>query len=277
MAIRKLPPITLVGHPLVTIGMGQHFRSVFRALNKVCVSASVLDLYGVDRPDPELDAEFSHHYTSEVGEGINIFCVNGDEIRPPEVSWKAVISRGYNIAFPAWELPRYPQVWACDLEIFDEVWTASEFTRRSIAQAISKPVFLAGLGCEARRIELHSRRRFKDSGKQLRFLFAYHFLSFQDRKNPSAVIQAFGKVVKLVPHADITLVVKTNNGSRRPDDYNRLVEELKGLGDRVVLIDETLNEGEMKCLLHLCDCFVSLHRSEGLGSELPRPCTCRSR
>jgi len=266
MIARKMPPITLAGHPLAPIGMGQHFRAVFRALAKVYVSTSIVDIYGADRPDPELYAEFSPHHAAEIGEGINIFCINGDEIAAARTHLKnRKIGAGYNIVFPMWELPRYPAVWARELETFDEVWTASEFTRQSIAQAVSKPVHVAGLGCEVHRMALHSRRKFRIPESSYAFLFAYDFLSFQDRKNPFAVIQAFREVVERLPDADIALVVKTNHKSRRPDQYDSLIEQLKDVQDRVVLIDETLSDAEMKCLLHLCDCFVSLHRSEAFG------------
>jgi len=38
--------------------------------------------------------------------------------------------------------------------------------------------------------------------------------------------------------------------------------------DHLVIIDKTLSDNEMKNLLRCCDCFVSLHRSEGFGRGL---------
>ncbi len=38
--------------------------------------------------------------------------------------------------------------------------------------------------------------------------------------------------------------------------------------DRLIIIDKILTDNEMKNLVRCCDCFVSLHRSEGYGRGL---------
>src|SRR5207245_6112526 len=34
---------------------------------------------------------------------------------------------------------------------------------------------------------------------------------------------------------------------------------------RIIVTDEVLSRGQIGALYHLCDCYVSLHRSEGFG------------
>ena len=42
-----------------------------------------------------------------------------------------------NVIYPAWELERYPQEWAHQLERFDEVWAASAFTHAGRSRMLS--------------------------------------------------------------------------------------------------------------------------------------------
>ena len=48
-------------------------------------------------------------------------------LKPWSYEQRGGLRSGYNIVFPAWELPRYPEVWARELDRFDEVWAASPF------------------------------------------------------------------------------------------------------------------------------------------------------
>ena len=60
------------------------------------------------------------------------------------------------------------------------------------------------------------------------------------------------------------LVVKAMRAS--PDNalWQRLME-LAAVDGRIHVINETLSRGEVLDLYRACDCFVSLHRSEGFG------------
>ena len=62
----------------------------------------------------------------------------------------------------------------------------------------------------------------------------------------------------------MALVIKTQNRARNPREYARLEEAVRGL-DHVTLIADTLSRAEVHALEAACDCFVSLHRSEGFG------------
>jgi len=106
------------------------------------------------------------------------------------------------------------------------------------------------------------------------FWLNFDYYSFVERKNPQAVLNAFRKASVQFAETDdgseAVLVVKTNNVNGHPhfrsqsDELHKLAEGL-----RVVFIEDTLTSFEMKSLYHHCDCFVSLHRSEGMGIGIP--------
>ena len=252
--------------------MGEHLRSAWRALKEVGIDAQIVDIFGPRGPlDPDYSAPIAGALTEQLGHGVNIFCINGDEVerafaalrhaRPMEPGSR-------NIVYPAWELEQYPAEWARQLERFDEVWAPSKFTRNAIAEAVSIPVVHMPLACEARRRALRSRRYFGIRESAYAFFFAFDFLSYVERKNPFALIDAFHTLLKERPFDDITLVVKTNNSHQRPEMKRRFEAAIEPLREHIVVIDETLSDVEMKGLVWLIDCFVSMHRSEGFGFGL---------
>ena len=259
-----LKSISLVGHPYAPIGMGEHVRCTFRALRSVAQRPSLHDIYGLIEPDAAYRRElvpFSSDYLSP----INVFHINGDEV---EQSLAHVDSRrdaGYNIIYPAWELARYPDAWARQLERFDEIWAPSAFIRASIASSTERPVHHMPLACEVVLTSFLGRRYFKIPEASYVFLFFFDLRSYVARKNPQAVVEAFRRLVARRPNANVSLVIKVNGADVAPDEFRRLEESVADIADRTILIGQAMSDNEVKNLVRCCDCFVSLHRSEGFG------------
>ena len=96
-----------------------------------------------------------------------------------------------------------------------------------------------------------------------RFLFTFDFNSFSARKNPLATIEAFSRAF---PAGDgrVGLVIKYAQGYRYPEKV-RMLETLAANDPRVVLLDRLLSREDTFGLQSVCDAYISLHRSEGLG------------
>ena len=205
----------------------------------------------------------------DLGDRVNIFCINGDEVeRSLDVLVNPMSEGSKNIIYPAWELERYPQEWAHQLERFDEVWAASAFTHAAISNAVDTPVYHLPLASEIKRRALRSRRYFGIRDSTYAFLFSFDCFSFIERKNPFAVLEAFAALISKRPFDDVTLVIKLNNADRRPEMKMRFDAALAPIRDRVTVVDRVLRDAEMKCLVGVSDCFISLHRSEGFGFGL---------
>jgi glycosyltransferase involved in cell wall biosynthesis len=63
----------------------------------------------------------------------------------------------------------------------------------------------------------------------------------------------------------VRLVIKASGFDESNAIHADLRETVRSLGERVTLVTETLTDNEIKNLVRCCDCFVSLHRSEGFG------------
>ena len=156
----------LVGHPFAPIGMGEHIRCAVRAFRRAGVLPKVLDIYAMNEPEKATLAEMGPLLTRELGR-VNIFHINGDEVEQA-LSHVPLREDTYNIIYPAWELSRYPEEWAGQLERFDEVWAPSRFILESIASGVRRPVVYMPLACEVVLSSFLGRRYFGIPRKRLR-------------------------------------------------------------------------------------------------------------
>jgi glycosyltransferase involved in cell wall biosynthesis len=260
--------ITLVGHPFVPIGMGELLRATFRSLRTVGMDVVVRDVYGTGRGDGATGEDLEPHVVHDFGD-TNIFVVNGDEVEPVLKHLRTDIPRpGVSVIYPAWELSQYPNTWAGQLERFDEVWAPSQFTYDAIRRAVSKPVVHLPLPGELNLSRLLGRRHFDIPESSFVFLFFFDFTSYIQRKNPLAVLRAFDEVCKRCPSEDVRLVIKTKGGDARQQDYSEFLDFVGLSKNRLIMIENLLTDVEVQNLVRCCDCFVSLHRSEGFGFGL---------
>ena len=132
-------PLTLIGHPFATVGMGEQLRSYVAACRSVHLDFKVVDIFRyAARSDPDHRALIEPIEDYVPGPGIRIFHINGDEIERVIEAFDALggnFKDGYNIIVPAWELPVYPATWARAVRRFDEVWALSSFIRKSLSAA----------------------------------------------------------------------------------------------------------------------------------------------
>ena len=95
------------------------------------------------------------------------------------------------------------------------------------------------------------------------FLFVFDFFSVLERKNPLGLIEAFTRAFR--PGEGPMLVIKTINGDSQRSTISKRCAPRRRAGRDILVIDEYYSAEEKNALLGLCDCYVSLHRSEGLG------------
>ncbi len=255
----------LVGHIYAPIGMGEHVRLTFRAMRAAGLRPGLADIYGLVQRDALQAEEFGPFLRDGFGR-VNVFHINGDEVAQSLAHTAARQQQGaYNVIYPAWELSRYPAQWAAQLERFDEVWAPSRFIHDAIAAAVTRPVHHMPLACEVILSSFLGRRYFGLRENTYAFLFFYDLRSYTTRKNPGAVIEAFRRLRAARPFAEATLVIKVNGAVENPAAFEALRASAGDLGDRLVLLQRTMSDNEVKNLVRCCDCFVSLHRSEGFG------------
>jgi hypothetical protein len=260
-------PITLIGHPYAPIGMGEQLRSHVQGANAVRLHHRVFDIFRyAQRSDAAHGRLIGDLERDDAPAGIRIFHVNGDEVERVIAAFEERgnnFAAGYNIVVPAWELPAYPKEWAVQLRRFDEVWALSRFIADSLAVA-GVPSHLIGQAIEFEPGPYLPRRYFGIRESAFVLLNFFDLSSYSSRKNPDAVMQLFERIRREDPFRDVQLVLKVKN---REHDAEEWAAELKP-DEQIKVIATPLDTFGVKSLINACDCFVSLHRSEGFGRGL---------
>ena len=260
-------PITLIGHPWAPIGMGEQLRSHLQACTALRLHHQVFDVYRIaQRTDPVHARCIAAIERDDVPPGIRIFHINGDEVESVIAAMEArgnKFDSGYNIIVPAWELPTYPKAWALHLQKFDEVWALSRFIADSLATAGIRSQ-LIGQSVELEPGPCLPRRFFGIRESAFVLLNFFDLQSYSTRKNPDAVLALFDRIRAENPLRDIQLVLKVKNGEKSGEDW----AATRADDAQIKVIATPLDSFGIKSLISTCDCFVSLHRSEGFGRGL---------
>ena len=167
----------------------------------------------------------------------------------------------YNIALWYWEQERFPVRWHCNYDYYDEIWAPTGFCRDALAAASPIPVKQITYPLERAQSGDGDRKALGISPSTTLFLFTFDYFSTIARKNPIGVIEAFQRAFPA--SKDVALILKSINGAACGEDRALVRQAITD--SRVRCIESHLSGQEMNDLFAACDCYVSLHRSEGLG------------
>jgi glycosyltransferase involved in cell wall biosynthesis len=191
----------------------------------------------------------------------NLICVNADQL--PSFTYDIgpeFFRHRYSVGMWFWEFSTFPDHLHDAFDVVQEVWVASDFIRAAVASETDLPVLTIPLPVETR----------EDPGapplyvppERFMFLFSFDFLSVFDRKNPLGAVEAFRRAFE--PDEGPILLLKSINGEHAVPELEQLRRVARGRGD-IVVVDEYVSAREKDSLTARCDCYVSLHRSEGFG------------
>jgi glycosyltransferase involved in cell wall biosynthesis len=267
-----LPGALLLGHPYEVLGMGEHVRLTAAACSAAEVPFHIRNVqgeYGVHLAEIHTDFRFRDKITRDGAYRANILHVNADEMVNAHIHLgQDLFVDRYNIGYWAWELSQFPDAWRPSLHMVDEVWAPSRFIEQAIAHKASCPVIRMPLAVEFPEPTGVSRAMFGLPEHRFLFLFFFDFTSYVHRKNPQAAIQAFLQAFPDPAETCVGLVIKMNGMALRPQEYKTFLQSIDCKDPRIILMDKVLTDRETKALVKLCDCFLSLHRSEGFGRGL---------
>lgn len=250
--------VNVAGYLRAEAGIGQAARHVVHALEVADTPYSTF-VYDKTR------SRQSHAFTESSSKtyDINIICVNADQLLSFGHDVGPDFFRGrHSVGIWWWEVARFPEQFHGAFGIVGEVWVGSDFVRRAIAQETDKPVLTMPLGIELPDPAPTMSREELDLPESFLFLFSFDFDSRFERKNPLAVVEAFTRGFERGEGP--VLLLKTINGDRNLRDLERLRFAIAERDD-IILREGYLPPEQTAALTASCDCYVSLHRSEGFG------------
>ena len=193
----------------------------------------------------------------------NLFVGNPDILLP---AFKKLLGfkifKTYNIGYWFWELEDIPSKWELSSSIIDEIWVCTEYNHR-IFSKISNNVKKIPFYISIDRKKLHSLNDSPFNQKdKFTFFFNFDFTSHIERKNPIGLINAFLLAYK---DDDTThLYLKSINGDKKLSEKKKILKLIKD-HKNITLDDSYCSYNKVMSMINQSDCYVSLHRAEGLG------------
>ncbi len=261
---RERGGVNLVGMPLGIFGLAESMRAFVRAADLAGLTTCIADL-GVNLKADESDFRLLERLRDRLPYRPSIVFANPDVLNK---CWPAQLREPdrYRIGYWFWEFDVLPKEWSYAFELVDEIWVATEFVRSAVARSTGKPVTLMPHPIEVEVRRPLPRSAFGFDEDVFWFLVTFDYNSFVERKNPYAAIKAF-RAAFPAGSEKVGLFIKTINGAIRPQKLAALRDAI-GDDRRIVVRDQAMPRDEMVALLAAADCYLSLHRSEGLGLGL---------
>jgi glycosyltransferase involved in cell wall biosynthesis len=253
--------VNLVGYFDAVLGVGEAARQMMGALETQHIGVATIAMTASKSPrDETLALE-----TVTPRFPVNLICVNADMVPTfaQQVGPGFFVDR-HSIGYWWWEVASFPERWLGSFDYLDEVWAGSRHVADALAEVSPVPVLRIPPPVE---VNEPPRRSRAELGLPEGFLFLYVFdyASVFERKNPLAVVEAFTQAFE--DGEGPKLVLKSINDSLDRRSQTRLLAATAGRSD-IEVIERTVSSGDRDAMIAACDCFVSLHRSEGFGFTL---------
>jgi glycosyltransferase involved in cell wall biosynthesis/SAM-dependent methyltransferase len=261
---RETPPpwgVNVVGYFRSELGVGEAARQAVSALDACGVP--LLAVHGSTIPLNRQGHYFRHLNHAEGRYPVNLICMNADAL--PEFAEQAgakFFADRYSIGLWFWEVTAPPpDGWRDAFEYLDEVWVPTRHVAEAVSPIAPVPVIQVAIPIEMPPTSALPRATFGLPEDYL-FLFSFDYLSVSARKNPLAVVRAFSQAFE--PGAGAALAIKCINHEHDRESHARLLEAIGERAD-IYVLDSYLDPWLKNALTASCDCYVSLHRSEGFG------------
>jgi len=163
-----------------------------------------------------------------------------------------------------WEVEDFPSYLKPAFGHVNEIWAPTRHIQKILESHSPEntPVTYMPLCFNQKPRNMLSKKEKFGFSDDFMFLFVFDFLSVFNRKNPLAVIEAYIQQFRSMEKS--FLVIKTINGHHRPEQLEMLKVATRNRSD-ILVIDGYFDSELSSELISICDCYVSLHRAEGLG------------
>jgi glycosyltransferase involved in cell wall biosynthesis len=173
----------------------------------------------------------------------------------------------YHIGRVFWETDKLPPSFAAGAQMMDEIWTGSLFNKLAIQKAgVTKPIYIIPEAIETQTPDFEPFKTVNASN----FKF-YSIFEWTERKNPTALIEAYWR--EFEHDQNVSLTLKTYIDNFTPEKRNAIREKFTQIKTRlnlsryapIYLFTDLLNRDEIYRFHNSFDCYVSPHRGEGWG------------
>jgi glycosyltransferase involved in cell wall biosynthesis len=252
--------INIIGYARSMSGLGDDIRGLIKVLERLNIPHTVVCLGHVS--DNIMYDNVSNEAMKPKYE-TSIFCMNGFEFcKICRIYTSMSDAFGYIVLQAPWELPKLVSEWTPFFGVVDQIWAISKFVAKTFIDAgfenvVYNPPIVDMLTQNSPNKSLKQKRPFT-------FLYIFDAASYLSRKNPNAAVSSFQQAFQL--GENVRLILKVTNVDNNAE-FAAL--EHKWASDQRIKVEKTLLKPEqITTLIGNCDCYLSLHRSEGFGRTI---------
>jgi glycosyltransferase involved in cell wall biosynthesis len=253
--------INVAGYFRSEKGVGEAGRAAVRAIEGAAIPYVLNDI--IDSGSINADS-VPGELSDDNPYSVNLIHVNADQVPMFAVQKGDSYFRGrYNIGCWFWELSDFPKEWCPSFEYFDELWASTRFIHDALFRVSPIPIVRMPLPLcsEIELVPGMTRVDLRLPDDKFLFLSIFDLASFPARKNPLGLIKAFK--LAFGGSDDAILLLKVAHSKQYPAELESLRRACANSAIRIV--DKIFSRNQLNTLLSFADCYVSLHRSEGLG------------
>ena len=252
--------VDVIGYLNAEVGIGEAGRLVSLAIRAADIPLTTIH-YSRTSSRQEMqfatdeEARFKTLFLSVNADQIPVVC---SDLGTDFLNGRHIISQWF------WELEQLPPWYEAAYHHVNEVWVPTKFMYDALVDHIPDNIEVKHMQLPliAPKIQSGLRREDFGIGNEFTFLFTFDFFSIAKRKNPLGLIEAYKRAFG--PSDGSKLVLKTINGRHQIRELEAVKWAIRGRSD-IVLMDEYMSVDHVATLMKVCDAYVSLHRSEGLG------------
>jgi glycosyltransferase involved in cell wall biosynthesis len=268
-AMRALPlprrrGALFIGYVQAGLGLGESLRGLLGAVARTGLRFGVYPFQaGVEN---RLICEFlPERYDTGHRYRVNVIEVAADQVPVVfETLDSRILAKSYNVLRTYWELSTAPEAWRPMLAGIDEIWAPNTFVAEAFAHIFDGPIVVVRPCVEPPAEGLPDRSALGLAPGVYYFLFTFDYFSHPARKNPAGVLEAFQRAFPMGDEP-VGLVLKSVGAAHHYPELRQTFLKAAAADPRIRVIDETWSRPDVLGLLRACDCYVSLHRSEGFG------------
>lgn len=266
--MRANPGINLIGFASGGLGLGVSVRMLADLLIERGIPFCILCMRTPRTPAaPQEDFEkYKPYFSRAPRHEINLFVfgVNFAKHLFPELRQIADSAGRFNVVLPFWELNKYPDVFLALKQEIQMFIAPSRFIQYGLLRELDQvyvdyapvallPPPIADTGS-------------RSDHSTFQFFFNFDINSSIDRKNPGLLIRAFAELFGGDRNTELLLKVNGLNNPGAP----AIMAKLQDLASRanVRVLSTFMPREQMLATISRADCYVSCHRSEGLGLGL---------
>jgi len=263
--------VNLFGYFTNVVGVGQSARYILKAIKRTGIPYTIYNIVSKHHKLISQDElqELEKYFSDENIYKTNILFINADQTPNIFKHYSSKLKGKYNIGVWWWELEDYFP-FTNSFELVDEVWVFSDFIYKTVKKYSDKPVIKLPFYFEPDWNELTPphivRKKLGIRDSDLVFIYSFDYLSCFERKNPDGVVKAFIEAFG-TDRDDVKLIIKSIHHEYFPEK-DKYLRKLVNQSKNIIYLTGEMSRNNYISLLNAADCFVSLHRSEGLGQNI---------